>query len=140
MLWASKMQKETALSSTEAEYIALSQSMREVIPIMWLLEEVQRRGIQIRAKPCKVDCKVFEDNEGAIAIARVHQVSSFQRGSQERNSEHLSCKHKGPNGRHADKVIRQRNLWKSQIQDDGMVNQPHFTAMVEWRGVRVYTT
>jgi hypothetical protein len=33
MLWASKMQMEIALSSTEAEYIALSQSMREVLPL-----------------------------------------------------------------------------------------------------------
>jgi hypothetical protein len=34
MHWASKMQTEIALSSTEAEYIALSQAMREVIPII----------------------------------------------------------------------------------------------------------
>ncbi len=45
MLWASKMQTEIALSSTEAEYIALSQSMREVQPLMVLIEEVQERGI-----------------------------------------------------------------------------------------------
>jgi hypothetical protein len=55
------MQTEIALSSTEAEYIALSQSMREVLPIMWLLEEAQKKGIKINAKPCKVHCKVFED-------------------------------------------------------------------------------
>jgi hypothetical protein len=35
MIWASKMQTEIALSSTEDEYIALSQSMREVLPIMY---------------------------------------------------------------------------------------------------------
>jgi len=63
MIWASKMQTEIALSSTEAEYIALSQSMREVLPIMWLLEEAQKKGIKVNAKPCKVHCKVFEDNE-----------------------------------------------------------------------------
>ena len=32
--WASKMQTITALSTTEAEYIALSMSLREVIPLM----------------------------------------------------------------------------------------------------------
>jgi hypothetical protein len=36
----SKMQTEIALSTTEAEYIALSQSMRVVLPIMWLLEDM----------------------------------------------------------------------------------------------------
>jgi len=61
MLWASKMQTEIALLSTEAEYIALSQSMRESLPLMWLLEEVQARGIKVNAKPCKVHCRVFED-------------------------------------------------------------------------------
>lgn len=33
LLWASKLQTEVALSSTESEYIAISQSLREVIPI-----------------------------------------------------------------------------------------------------------
>jgi hypothetical protein len=74
MFWASKMQTEIALSSTEAEYIALSQSMREVLPLMWLLEEVQSRGIKVNARPCKIHCKVFEDNEGAIEIAKVPKM------------------------------------------------------------------
>ena len=37
--WASKMQTITALSPTEAEYIALSTSLREVIPLMGILKE-----------------------------------------------------------------------------------------------------
>jgi hypothetical protein len=44
MLWASEMQMDIALPSTEAEYIALSQSMREVLPFIALIEEVQERG------------------------------------------------------------------------------------------------
>jgi hypothetical protein len=74
MTWASKMQTEIALCSTEAEYIALSQFMREVFPIMWLLEDAQKKGIKINAKPCKVHCKIFEDNEGAIEIAKVPKM------------------------------------------------------------------
>jgi len=38
VLWASKMQTEIALSKTEAEYIALSTALREVIPMMELIE------------------------------------------------------------------------------------------------------
>ena len=72
--WTSKMQTEIALSTTEAEYIALSQSMREVLPIMWLLEEAGQQGIRmLNAKP-KVHCKVFEDNAGAIEIANVPKM------------------------------------------------------------------
>jgi hypothetical protein len=74
MHWASKMQTEIALSSTEAEYIALSQAMREVMPIMWLMEEAYGHGIPVLNNPPKVLCKVFEDNAGAIEIAKVPKM------------------------------------------------------------------
>jgi hypothetical protein len=40
LVWVSKLQTEVALSTTEAEYIALSQAMRELIPLLGLLEEL----------------------------------------------------------------------------------------------------
>jgi hypothetical protein len=40
ILWGSKLQTETALSTMMAEYIALSNSMRELIPIKRLVAEV----------------------------------------------------------------------------------------------------
>ena len=40
ILWVSKLQTEIALSTTEAEYIALSQAMRDVIPLMTIIEEL----------------------------------------------------------------------------------------------------
>jgi hypothetical protein len=36
--WSSKMQIEIALSTTEAEYMALSKAMREELAIIWLME------------------------------------------------------------------------------------------------------
>ncbi len=74
MHWASKMQTEIALSTTEAEYIALSQSMREVLPIMWLLQEAHDQGIPVLTNPPKIHCKVFEDNAGTIEIAKVPKM------------------------------------------------------------------
>ncbi len=47
MHWSSKMQTEIALSTTEAEYIALSQAMREVLPIIWLMEEARKQNIPV---------------------------------------------------------------------------------------------
>lgn len=41
VLWKSKLQTEIVLSMTEAEYIALSQALREVIPFMELLKEMK---------------------------------------------------------------------------------------------------
>ena len=37
IIWASKLQTQVALSTTEAEYIALSQSLRDTIPLMELI-------------------------------------------------------------------------------------------------------
>ena len=41
--WASKLQLQVALSTTEAEYIAMSQSLRDAIPVMNLLQEMGAR-------------------------------------------------------------------------------------------------
>jgi hypothetical protein len=71
---ASKMQSKIALSMKEAEYIALSQSMREVLPIIWLLEEAKQLGIPVLNAKTKVHCKVFEDNVGTIEIANVPKM------------------------------------------------------------------
>jgi len=68
ILWGSKLQTEIALSTAEAEYIALSQAMRQVIPLMNLLVEVSCIFDINLPKP-QVHCKVFEDNRSAITIA-----------------------------------------------------------------------
>jgi len=74
MHWSSKMQTEIALSMTEAEYIALSQAMREVLPIIWLMEEARQQRIPVLNATPKIHCKVFEDNAGAIEIANVPKM------------------------------------------------------------------
>jgi hypothetical protein len=74
MHWSSKMQTKIALSTTEAEYIALSQAMREILQIIWLMEEARQQGIPVLNATPKVHCKVFEDNAGAIEIANVPKM------------------------------------------------------------------
>ena len=49
--WCSKLQTEIALSTAEAEYIVLSQALREVIPLMTLLEELGKIYPLYTAKP-----------------------------------------------------------------------------------------
>eukprot|EP00590_Aulacoseira_subarctica_P001421 CAMPEP_0172414700 /NCGR_PEP_ID=MMETSP1064-20121228/1332_1 /TAXON_ID=202472 /ORGANISM="Aulacoseira subarctica , Strain CCAP 1002/5" /LENGTH=1323 /DNA_ID=CAMNT_0013151491 /DNA_START=262 /DNA_END=4233 /DNA_ORIENTATION=+ len=71
ILWASKMQTEIALSTTEAEYIALSMAVREIIPLTLLFQEAKDRGIDVDVNKAIVRCKLFEDNRGAAEIARV---------------------------------------------------------------------
>jgi hypothetical protein len=74
LTWASKMQTETALSTTEAEFIALSEGLRTVIPIMSLLEEMQDQGVNITRSRADIKCKVFEDNTGALTIATLPKI------------------------------------------------------------------
>jgi hypothetical protein len=74
MHWSSKMQTEIALSTTEAEYIALSQAMREVLPIIWLMEEAKKQGIPVLNATPRIHCKVFEDSAGAIEIANIPKM------------------------------------------------------------------
>ena len=71
--YKSSLQQEIALSSTEAEITGLSYALREAIPVIRILSEMQDRGYPINKSNAKVHCKVFEDNSGAIEIARTHK-------------------------------------------------------------------
>jgi hypothetical protein len=73
MIWKSQLQTEIALSSTESEYIGISYAMREVIPIMELLKEMKRENFPIFKTKPKLHCKVFEDNSGALEMAKTHK-------------------------------------------------------------------
>ena len=68
ILWSSKLQTEITLSATEAEYVALSQAMREVLPLMDLMREL---GHILKINTSKPDffCQVFEDNRSTITVA-----------------------------------------------------------------------
>ena len=72
--WASKLQSQVALSTTEAEYIAMSQALRDVIPVMNLLQEMRERKFQVICNEPYVYCKVFEDNSGALELARLPKL------------------------------------------------------------------
>ena len=68
IFWASKLQTEIALSTAEAEYIAFSQVLREVIPLMTLMEEIHLIFPVHITQPNFV-CKVHEDNQSCIRMA-----------------------------------------------------------------------
>ncbi len=74
IIWASKLQTQTALSTTEAEYIAMSMSLCDVIPIMELIKEMKEHDIPVICTKPYVYCKVFEDNSGALELARLPKL------------------------------------------------------------------
>jgi hypothetical protein len=70
IVWASKLQTETALSTMMAEYIGLSNSMRVLVPIRKLVNEVTEIFNVPREKVGYVT-SVWEDNAGALALANL---------------------------------------------------------------------
>ena len=73
LIWASKLQTEIALSTAEAEYIALSQALREVIPAMNLMVELNVIFPMKMSKPGF--CLVHEDNQSCIAMANSKKMT-----------------------------------------------------------------
>jgi hypothetical protein len=58
------------MSTTEAEYIAMAQALRDVIPIMGLLQEMREQDFKVRCTEPHVHCEVFEDNSGALKASQ----------------------------------------------------------------------
>ena len=68
VLWQSKLQTETALSTMEAEVVALSHCARELIPIMQMVKFLGPAvGLQVNSTTMHV-C-IHEDNAGALFLA-----------------------------------------------------------------------
>ena len=68
VLWVSKLQSEISLSTVEAEYIALSTAMRDLIPF---IDQMNELSIVFGDKCHNVvlHSTLFEDNNGALELA-----------------------------------------------------------------------
>lgn len=72
--WKSQLQSATALSTMEAEYSALSQSLCTLLPLQSLLLEVATT-IGICPHLCAtIHAHAFEDNQGAFLLATNQQL------------------------------------------------------------------
>ena len=69
LFWISKLETEIALSITKAECIIISQKLRNVIPLINLMNELIPAIDFDYIKPI-IKCSVFEDNQSTIAIAK----------------------------------------------------------------------
>ena len=74
IILAFKLQTQVALITTKAEYIALSSALRDVIPIMSLVEEIKSKVFPIFFNSPHVFFKAFEDNSGALELARLPKL------------------------------------------------------------------
>ena len=69
MVWVSKLQTETALSTMEAEIIALSHCCRELFPVCDIVEEVGNVVGLKTEDMTSMHVSVHEDNAGALVLA-----------------------------------------------------------------------
>ena len=80
------MQTETALSTMQAEYVALLSSMRDVLPFKALMVEIAA-CIEIKHEDLvKIQTKVWEDNAGALTLANLEPGRTTSR------SKHFAIK------------------------------------------------
>lgn len=122
LIWVSKLQTEVALSTTEAEYIALSQSMRDLIPMRRLLREAGKGlGLDF-SKPAVLHSTVFEDNNGALSLALTPKMTP--------RTKHIAVKYHhfresvGPD-KGIDIVKIDTNLQKADIFTKGLAADKH---------------
>ncbi len=52
----------------------MSQALRDVIPVMNLLQEMREQEFQVTCNEPYVYCKVFEDNSGALELTRLPKL------------------------------------------------------------------
>ena len=73
--WFSRLQGEITLSTTEAEYVALSTAARELLPMRELLTEVTQHFNIVPDAPT-IHCTLFEDNVGAETLAKAPKMNA----------------------------------------------------------------
>jgi hypothetical protein len=69
ILWQSKLQTETALSTMEAKVIALAACCRELFPIIDMVESVTS-SVNLTIGETTMQLSVHEDNSGALVLAK----------------------------------------------------------------------
>ena len=74
IIWRSKLQTLISVSTMEAEYIALSMCMRDLIPLTRIFVHLSN-CFEVDVKVARAKCTVFEDNSSAIQLANVPKMT-----------------------------------------------------------------
>jgi hypothetical protein len=76
LIWKSQLQSEISLSTLEAEYSALSQSLRALLPLRTLLIEVTNAIGVTQALRSTIHARAFQDNQGAYLLATNQRITN----------------------------------------------------------------
>ena len=75
LLWSSKLQTEIACSTLEAEFIALSSAMRDLIPARLILQVIGKALPLPVPEGALLKSTVFEDNNGCLTLATIPKMT-----------------------------------------------------------------
>jgi hypothetical protein len=87
VIWKSKLQTEIALSTMESEYIALSTSCRDLLPLQNLVTEVANACGATEGDTLTIQSTIFEDNEPCKKLATMELPRMTNR------SKHIAVKY-----------------------------------------------
>jgi hypothetical protein len=73
-VWTSKLQTTIALSTQNAEYVTLSQSLRDLVPICEMLLDLAGTSNTGTDIPITTQSKAFEDNAAALQFAHTGKL------------------------------------------------------------------
>jgi hypothetical protein len=98
VLWKSRLQTEIALSTMEAEYVALSTSCRDLFPIIDLTKEICSifEMDVIINDTADMHIRVHEDNVGALALGKLEPRRMTPRSKHYAIKYHWFREHIGP--------------------------------------------
>ena len=119
LLWVSKLQQETALSTLHAEYVALSQSLRELLPMKELVKEVVAGfGLDPSSIVFNTKSTVFEDNQGALTVVQSPRMTPTSKFIAVKY--HWFCEHVGKafNIQKIDSDLQKADIFTKGLQGD----------------------
>ena len=76
IVWKSRLQDTLSQSTTEAEYSALSTSLRVLMPLRWLITEIVDQAKDAILSDTSVLTTVFEDNQSAYYLATNQRITN----------------------------------------------------------------
>jgi len=125
--WSSKKQSSVALSSTEAEYMALTQAAKEAIWLRRLLDEL---GFRAQEPPSPT--LIYEDNQSATALAKNPVYHS--------RTKHIDIQHHFIRDKVEAREIELEYMSTENMVADVMTKalpRPRFAALIELMNLRL---
>ena len=87
VVWRSSLQSAIALSTMEAEYVALSTACKDLIPVVGMVRDLSEAVGMDSSFNAKLHIKIHEDNVGALTLARLEPARMTPR------SKHYAIKY-----------------------------------------------